>query len=104
MGKLKELWAQLPQSTGLQKIEVQKKINSLESWCIQNKYAGITELTDWKTFKPRPKKTYRHEAGRDGGHNPPSGVRFGYDRCRACKYNNAAYCDPNDKEGHYAKV
>ena len=55
MGKLADLWAEL---STLEKLEdkerVQKKINGIEQWCIDNKFGNFKELTDWT--KPIKKK------------------------------------------------
>ena len=55
MGKLADLWAEL---AALEKLEdkerIQKKINGIEQWCIDNKFGNFKELTDWS--KPVKKK------------------------------------------------
>ena len=91
---LKEEWAKLAVAKDGDRKEIQGKINSIEQWCINNKIGNFKELTDFsKPFKM--KKTYRYEAGRDGGHNIPDGARTGRDRCGTCKFNNHAWCALN---------
>ena len=95
MGKLGDLWQRLNGETDEQKIkDIQKEINRIESWCIENNFAGIKELTDWTTYKKKTsKKSYRFESIRDGGFNIPVGAFTGVDRCNACKYNKHLWCD-----------
>ena len=48
MGKLKDLWAELRITTlPSRREELQKEINRIEQYCIDNGYADITELTTW---------------------------------------------------------
>ena len=48
MGKLADLWAELATLEKLEdKERVQKKINGIEQWCIDNKFGNFKELTDW---------------------------------------------------------
>lgn len=95
MGKLADTWALLKETNDPEKIkELQDKINSIESWCIQNNFAGIKELTDWRKWEQnKTKKTYRFEGGRDGGFNIPKGAKIGNERCGACKFNKHTWCD-----------
>ena len=96
MGKLADCWALLRETQDPAKIkEIQDKINSIESWCIENNYAGIKELTDWRKWeeKKKTKKTYRFESVKDGGFGIPKGAFVGKERCGCCKYNNHPWCD-----------
>jgi len=106
MGKLGDLWAELKETNNQERIkELQGKINSIESWCIENNYAGIKELTDWRKWSERKtKKTYRFEGGRDGGLYRPHRAKTGKDRCGCCIFNKRVYCDPDDNEGHFANI
>jgi len=103
--KLKEAWGLLRSSTTKEDIQkYQKEINNTEQWCINNGFAGITKLTDWSTYKHVVKKQYRYEGIRDGGWNIPDKAFVGKDRCGACKYNNASYCDLGVTKPCIAKV
>jgi hypothetical protein len=108
MGKLKDLWAALPQAKGEEKKEIQEKINSIEQWMIDNKIGNIKEKTNFskKGDEKRAARTKRLGVKvRDGGVGKlPPGAKTGVARCEACKYNFRSYCDPNDPYGHEAKV
>jgi len=54
MGKLADLWTELKNAKPDEKEAIQKKINSIEQWCIDNKFGGFESVTDWN--KPRKKK------------------------------------------------
>lgn len=94
MGKLSELWADLRATSDESKQkEIQGKINSIESWCIEKKFGGIKEVTDWT--KQKTKKTFRYESVKDGGLNIPDGAMLGREMCKACIYNKHSYCGRN---------
>ena len=103
MGKLANLWAELKQQQdGARKVEIQNKINGIETWMIENNIGSIKEITNWN--KPQ---NYKKKTG--GGKlapslNPPITARYGNDRCLACRYHKANYCDPNDKWAHQMYV
>ena len=102
MGKLSDLWKELGSAKPDDIPRIQTEINRIEQYCIDNNYAGIKEKTDWS--KKQTKKTYRFEGERMKGYNPPETARYGKDRCGACIYNRHPYCDPEDKDGHYANI
>ncbi len=92
MGKLSNLWGELKTCNNDDRKQVIKvEINRIEKWCIDNNITSIKTLTDFsKPFKP--KKIYRFESSRDGGHQVPDGVRVGRDMCNMCRYNKHSYC------------
>ena len=92
MGKLADLWASLKTCPPDRKPEIQKKINSIEKWMIDNKIGTIKEITDWNK-KKSTKKTYRYEAEKMHGYNAPPSAKFGKDRCKMCVYNKHPWCD-----------
>lgn len=48
MSKLSNLWAELKLTRDVsKKMELQKEINRIEQYCIDNGFAGITALTVW---------------------------------------------------------
>lgn len=55
MGKLKDLWTQLKSmdDDDPQRGDIQKEINKLEQYCINQKYAGFTSLTNWNSIKSK---------------------------------------------------
>ena len=95
MGKLKELWGQLRECSDEERPGIQKEINKLEQFCIGKGYAGITKQTDWSKSKSLSSAKAL---------NPPVMARYRGDRCIACVYNHAAYCDPTDKWSHQMHV
>ena len=53
MGKLADLWKLLGNTQDAEaKEEIRNKINGIEKWCIDNKFGGFTEITDFT----KPKK------------------------------------------------
>ena len=53
MGKLADLWKLLGNTQDAEaKEEIRQKINGIEKWCIDNKFGGFTEVTDFT----KPKK------------------------------------------------
>jgi hypothetical protein len=57
MGKLADLWKLLGNTQDAEaKEEIRNKINGIEKWCIDNKFGGFTEVTDFS----KPKKTDKH--------------------------------------------
>ena len=53
MGKLADLWKLLGNTKDAEaKEEIRNKINGIEKWCIDNKFGGFTEVTDFT----KPKK------------------------------------------------
>ena len=53
MGKLADLWKLLGNTQDAEaKEEIRNKINGIEKWCIDNKFGGFTEVTDFT----KPKK------------------------------------------------
>ena len=106
LGKLGDTWALLKTEEDPEKIkEYQKKINQIESWCIENNFAGIKKLTDWKEWaKKNTKKTYRFEGGRDGGLAIPVGAYIGRDRCKSCQWNKHVWCDRGRTKPCWANV
>jgi len=53
MGKLADLWKLLGNTQDKEaKEEIRNKINGIEKWCIDNKFGGFTEVTDFS----KPKK------------------------------------------------
>ena len=53
MGKLADLWKLLGNTKDAEaKEEIRQKINGIEKWCIDNKFGGFTEVTDFT----KPKK------------------------------------------------
>lgn len=89
MGKLSDLWGQLKTCKEEDRELIQKKINDIEKWMIENGYGNIKEITDWKSKK----KTYRFEDSRMGNYGQPALSYIGRDRCGACRYNNHTWCD-----------
>ncbi len=48
MGKLADLWKLLGNTKDAEaKEEIRNKINGIEKWCIDNKFGGFTEVTDF---------------------------------------------------------
>lgn len=57
LGKLADLWAELKEAKPEEKEGIKKKINDIEQWCIDNKFGGFKEITDWtKPMKSKKKK------------------------------------------------
>lgn len=92
MGKLKDLWAELKECKPEEKAAIQKKINGIEKWMIENKIGTIKEITDWNK-ESSTKKTFRYEGIRMGDYGMPEGAYVGRDRCGACKWNKHPWCD-----------
>lgn len=88
--KLSDLWKELSVCSTDKKLEIQKKINSIEKWMIDNNFGNIKEITDWSK---KQKKVFRYESEKIHGYNPPSTARFGSDRCRMCIFNKHPWCD-----------
>lgn len=98
MGKLSELWQDLKAtSDDVKKKEIQKKINDIEEWMIDNKFGSIKNKTDWS--KQKTSKTYRFESVKDGGHQIPVGAKVGREMCLCCRYNKHSYCGMDLEEG-----
>jgi hypothetical protein len=57
MGKLADLWKLLGNTKDAEaKEEIRNKINGIEKWCIDNKFGGFTEVTDFTKGSNKPKK------------------------------------------------
>ncbi len=57
MGKLADLWKLLGNTKDAEaKEEIRQKINGIEKWCIDNKFGGFTEVTDFTKGSNKPKK------------------------------------------------
>ena len=94
MGKLSDLWEQLRTCPDHKRIELEKKINSIETWMIDNNFGSIKDITDWS----------KKSVGSARPLDPPIGARYGKDKCLSCVYNRAGYCDINDEWVHQMKV
>ena len=95
MGKLSEYWEQLKTCNEADRPELQKKINGIEKWMIEKGIGSIKTTTDWSK-KRSPKSA--------PALNPPSTALYGKDRCGACVYNHATYCNPEDRYGHMMSI
>lgn len=107
MGKLKDLWAELKDCKDeIRKSDIQKKINSIEKWMIDNNIGSIKEITDWtkqKTSVAHQKK-WRFDSDRMGNHGVPEFAYTGRDRCGTCRWNRHTWCDKGKTKPCVANV
>jgi len=101
MGKLQDLWNQWKSTTGDKK-EIEYEIHKIESWMIEKGFRKeLTNFAKYKNMKPSKRKMGVKE--RMATFTIPKGAKIGNQRCEACRYNYAPYCDPKDPHGHYAR-
>lgn len=107
MGKLADLWARYNEAKEADKQTIREEIWTIEDWMISKNFKD--KRTDFNKIQSKDERTasrlgrFSNIRMRQGIKGPP-GSKYGRDRCGACKYNFAPFCNSNDRWAHTASV